>query len=77
MTTMGCMVDHIHLDKHTFSILFQKEQYAVNSLLIFFDSDYVHIYVNKLIKFHKQQGVGLKFFKMFYITQIGSLGVGW
>ena len=23
MTTMGCMVDHIHLDKHTFSILFQ------------------------------------------------------
>jgi hypothetical protein len=24
MTTMGCMVDHIHLDKNTFSILFQK-----------------------------------------------------
>jgi hypothetical protein len=24
MTTMGCMVDLIHLDKNTFSILFQK-----------------------------------------------------
>jgi hypothetical protein len=23
MTTMGCMVDHIHLDKNTFRILFQ------------------------------------------------------
>jgi hypothetical protein len=29
MTTMGCMVDHIHLDKHTLNILFQKEEYAV------------------------------------------------
>jgi hypothetical protein len=28
MTTMGCMVDHMHLDKNTFNILFQKEQYA-------------------------------------------------
>jgi hypothetical protein len=24
MKTMGCMVDYIHLDKNTFSILFQK-----------------------------------------------------
>jgi hypothetical protein len=24
MKTMGCMVDHIHLDNNTFSILFQK-----------------------------------------------------
>jgi hypothetical protein len=28
-TTMGCMVDHIHLDKNTFNIFFPKEQYAV------------------------------------------------
>jgi hypothetical protein len=24
MTTMGCMVDHIHLDKNAFNILFPK-----------------------------------------------------
>jgi hypothetical protein len=35
MTTMGCMVDHIHLDKNTFNILFQKEQYAVLSIYSF------------------------------------------
>jgi hypothetical protein len=29
MTTKGVLVGHIHLDKNTFSILFQKEQYAV------------------------------------------------
>jgi hypothetical protein len=44
---MGCMVDHIHLDKNTFSILFQKEQYAA-LLIILFDSDCVHIYGNNL-----------------------------
>jgi hypothetical protein len=26
---LGCMIEHIHLDKNKFSILFQKEQYAV------------------------------------------------
>jgi hypothetical protein len=35
MTTMGCMVDYIHLDKNTFSILFQKGQYAILYHLIF------------------------------------------
>jgi hypothetical protein len=29
------MVDHIHLDKNTFSILFQKEQYAALYQLFF------------------------------------------
>jgi hypothetical protein len=46
---MGCMVDHIHLDKNTFSILFQKGTTCGSLLLILFDSDYVRYYVNKLI----------------------------
>jgi hypothetical protein len=75
MTTMGCKVDHIHLAKNTFSILFQKGTICGSLLIILFDSDYVHIYVNKLIKFHKQQGVGLKLVRMIHITHIGSLGV--
>jgi hypothetical protein len=30
MTIMGCMVDHIHLDKHTFDIFFLlKKQHMV------------------------------------------------
>jgi hypothetical protein len=49
MTTMGCMVDHIHLDKNTFSILFQKGTICGSLLIIVFDSDCVHIYVSKLI----------------------------
>jgi hypothetical protein len=35
MTTMGCMVGHIHIDKNTFNILFQNGQYAVHYHLIF------------------------------------------
>jgi hypothetical protein len=46
---MGCMVDHIHLDKNTFSILFQKGTICSSLLFILFDSDCVHIYVNNLI----------------------------
>jgi hypothetical protein len=49
MKTMGCMVDHIHLDKNTFSILLQKGTIYGSLLFIIFDSDCVHIYVNKLI----------------------------
>jgi hypothetical protein len=44
---MGCMVDHNHLDNNTFSILFQKGTIYGSLLFILFDSDYVHIYVNK------------------------------
>jgi hypothetical protein len=29
MATIGALVEHIHLDKNTFGILFQKEQHAV------------------------------------------------
>jgi hypothetical protein len=57
MKTMGCMVDHIHLDKNTFNILFQKGTIYNSLLIILFDSDCVHIYVNNLIYLHKQQWV--------------------
>jgi hypothetical protein len=50
MTTVGCMVDHIHLDKNTFSILFQKGTICGSLLFILFDSDGVHIYLKKLVK---------------------------
>jgi hypothetical protein len=43
MTTMGCMVDQAHLDKNTFSILFQKGTICSSLLFILFDSDCVHI----------------------------------
>jgi hypothetical protein len=36
---MGCMVDHIHLDKNNMQLFINYS----------FDSDCVHIYVNKLI----------------------------
>jgi hypothetical protein len=49
MTTMGCMVDHIHLDKNTFNILFQKGTICGSLLFILFDGDGVHIYESKLI----------------------------
>jgi hypothetical protein len=53
MTTMGCMVDHIHLDIHTFNILFQKGTICDSLLIILFDSDSLHIYVDKLLQIHK------------------------
>jgi hypothetical protein len=49
MINMGCVVDHIHLDKNTFNILFSKGTICDSLLLILLDSDYVHIYLNKLI----------------------------
>jgi hypothetical protein len=49
MKTMGCMVDHIHLDKNTFSILFQKGTICSSLLIILFDIDCVHVYVNNLV----------------------------
>jgi hypothetical protein len=45
MATMGCMVEHIHLDKNTFSILFQKRTICSSLLNILFGSDCVHIYI--------------------------------
>jgi hypothetical protein len=55
--TMGCMVDHIHLDKNTFSILFQKGTICSSLLIILFDSDCVHIYGNNLNLIRKQTWV--------------------
>jgi hypothetical protein len=49
MTTMGCMVYHIHLDKNTFSILFQKRTICGSLVFNIFNSDCVHIDLNKLI----------------------------
>jgi hypothetical protein len=73
---MGCMVDHIHLDKNTFSILFQKGTICSSLSIILFDSDCVHIYVITSILIHKTARVSLKLFKkMIYITPIGSLGL--
>jgi hypothetical protein len=61
MTIRGVFVGHIHLDKNTFSILFQKGTICIylfksiyNHTHILFDSDCVHIYVNNLIQLHKQ-----------------------
>jgi hypothetical protein len=49
METMKSMVSHIHLDKHTWFNLSIKVISCGALLFIFFDSDCVHIYVNKLI----------------------------
>jgi hypothetical protein len=35
MTTMGCVIDYIHLDKNTFSMLFQKGTICGSLLLLF------------------------------------------
>jgi hypothetical protein len=49
MTIRGVFVGHNHLDKNTFSILFQKETICNSLLDALFDGDCVHIYVNNLI----------------------------
>jgi hypothetical protein len=46
-------VGHIHLDKNTFSILFHKGIICNSLLIILFDGDCVHIYVNNLIQVHQ------------------------
>jgi hypothetical protein len=50
----GVFVGHIHLDKNTFSILFHKGVIYNFLLIILFDGDCVHIYVNNLIQIHQQ-----------------------
>jgi hypothetical protein len=49
MATMGLMGDHIHLDKHTFDHSSYKGTICNALLTILFNTDYVHIYINKLI----------------------------
>jgi hypothetical protein len=63
MTTMGCMVDHIHLDKNTFSILFQKGKYAVLYYLFFFIvTMYIYMEINEF-NFTSSNGLILSFLK--------------
>jgi hypothetical protein len=57
MTIKGVLVGHIHLDKNTFSILFQKETICDSLLDILFDGDCVHIYVN-IFNLNSQTVVG-------------------
>jgi hypothetical protein len=64
------MVDHINLDNNYIQHTLPKGTISGSLLITLYDSDCVHIYVNKLIKFHKEQGVGLKPFKMIYFTHI-------
>jgi hypothetical protein len=52
--TRGVFVGHIHLDKITFSILFHKGTICNSLLIILFDGDGVHIYINNLIQTHQQ-----------------------
>jgi hypothetical protein len=49
MTTMGCIVDHIHLDKKYIQHTLPKGTTYGSLFIILFDNDCVHIYVNKLI----------------------------
>jgi hypothetical protein len=49
LTIKGVFVGHIHLDKNIFSILFHKGTICNSLLIILFDGDCVHIYVNNLI----------------------------
>jgi hypothetical protein len=49
MTTTGCMVDHIHLGKKYIQHTLPKRNNMRFFIIYSFDSDYVHIYGNKLI----------------------------
>jgi hypothetical protein len=46
MTTMGCMVDHIHLDKKYIQHTLPKRKNKQFFIIYPFDSDCVHIYGN-------------------------------
>jgi hypothetical protein len=54
LTIKGCICGHIHLDKNTFSIPFHKGVICNSLLILLFDGDCVHIYVNSLIQVHQQ-----------------------
>jgi hypothetical protein len=49
MTTMGCMVDHIHLDKKHIQRTLPKRNNMQLFISYCFDSDCVHIYENNLV----------------------------
>jgi hypothetical protein len=48
-TTMGCMVDHIHLDKKYIQHTLPKRNNMQLFINYSFDGDCVHIYVNDLV----------------------------
>jgi hypothetical protein len=48
MKTMGCMVDHIHLDKKYIQHTLPKRNNMHFFIIYYFDRDCVHLYVNKL-----------------------------
>jgi hypothetical protein len=52
----GVFVGHIHLDKDTFGTLFHKGSICNSLLIILFDGDCVHIYVNNLTQVHQSSG---------------------
>jgi hypothetical protein len=49
MTTMGCMVDHIHLDKKYIQHTLPKRNNVQLFINYSFDSDCLHVYGNNLI----------------------------
>jgi hypothetical protein len=49
MTIMGCMVEHIHLDKKYIQHTLPKRNNMQLFINYSFDSDCVHIYENKLL----------------------------
>jgi hypothetical protein len=49
MTTIGCMVDHIHLDKKYIQHTLPERNNMHLFINYSFDSDSVHIYINNLI----------------------------
>jgi hypothetical protein len=48
MTTMGCMVGHIHLDRKYIQHTLPNGSICGSLLITLFDSDCVNIYLNKL-----------------------------
>jgi hypothetical protein len=66
MTTMGCMIDHNHLDKKYIQHTLPKRTICGSLLIILFDSDSVYIYLNKLIKITQTaRGWSISFLKRF------------
>jgi hypothetical protein len=71
MKTMGSMVGHIHLDKHTFDIFFllKKQHMMFYYLFLLIVTVYTFMQIN-LFKFTKQQRVVFKLLSIIHITFI-------
>jgi hypothetical protein len=55
---MGCLVDHIHLDKKYIQHTLPKRNNMQLFINYSFDIDCAYIYGNNLVLIHKQQWVG-------------------